>query len=318
MKEILEFEQLPPNIKAAITDPGFNLAIERFCDTHTVSEQVIRRFIETKITDVAFGSTSIESCVEEISAVLELEITGKQNDVVQLLVEMFDEEAMEEIFAYDVNGAASQQSAPLRVVAQETAPVIQRDPETVQDKLLFTLGKFNLHVDEKGIIAHEVERYLKGEVASKDLVPHLTALLDKPLSEINQIVALLNQEIFKPIQKQIAEEGTLDISGGDDLKDYLAPSKKGFSITKQVEEKRGDATSLGMLSFVPESLKDSRTHIDPTIVSDLMHQGGTPSGTSLLSQETVNKQVEESLQLTFTKNKPKQTYTIDPYREIPE
>lgn len=188
---------------------------------------------------------------------------------------------------------------------------IARDPQIVQTKLLQVLEHFNLHVDEKGIVAHEVERYLKGEVLSRDLVPHLTAMLDKPLSEVQVIITALNTEIFKPIQKQIAEEGTLDISYDDDatLQNILVPKKNGSIVPK----------TKPLISFLPKEARVSEEK-RADVLSDLRTQGGTPTGTSLLSQEvqkedwkTAPKAVQKEIDIMLPNTK---TYTVDPYREI--
>lgn len=189
---------------------------------------------------------------------------------------------------------------------------LSRDSQVVQTKLLQVLERFNLHVDEKGVVAHEVERYLKGEVLSRDLVPHLSAMLDKPLSDINSIVVALNAEIFKPLQKQIAEEGMLDISYDDDaqLQNFLVPKKKDSSAPSETKT---------MISFLPKGLGVSQEQKD-AILSDLRTHGGTPTGTSLLSQEiekvesdALTKTPEKEIDVMFKATK---TYTVDPYREI--
>ncbi len=188
---------------------------------------------------------------------------------------------------------------------------IARDPQIVQAKLLQVLEQFNLHIDEKGIVAHEVERYLKGEVLSRDLVPHLTAMLDKPLSEVQAIITALNTEIFKPIQKQIAEEGTLDISYDDDatLQNILVSKKNGSVVPK----------TKPLISFLPKEARVSEEK-RADVLSDLRTQGGTPTGTSLLSQEvqkedwkTAPKTAQKEIDIMLPNTK---TYTVDPYREI--
>ncbi len=194
---------------------------------------------------------------------------------------------------------------------KSTAPEITRDPQMVQTKLLQVLERFNLHVDEKGVVAHEVERYLKGEVLSRDLAPHLTAMLDKPFSEVQAIITALNTEIFKPIQKQIAEEGTVDISYDNDaaLQNILVSKKKG-NVPFETKP---------LISFLP---KESRVSEEKRadVLSDLRTQGGTPAGTSLLSQEVqkedwknVPKTAQKEIDVMLPGTK---TYTVDPYREI--
>ncbi len=206
------------------------------------------------------------------------------------------------------------------MAASHAGRELPRDPEVVQSKLLQVLAPFNLHVDESGIVAHEVERYLKGEILSRDLVPHLSAMLDKPLSEINTLVAALNEQIFKPIQKQLAEEGTLDISYDDDrsLQNFLVVSKnKPSEVTPEIPKKVDVRDVLQQISFIPkEVLKNVSKQQKDDIVSDLRAQGGTPSGASLLSQEIQKEQFVQP-------KKPQKDaeivgmpkYTIDPYRE---
>lgn len=197
---------------------------------------------------------------------------------------------------------SSQRSADAEVV---------HNSQMVQIKLLQILEQFNLHVDEKGIVAHEVERYLKGEVLSRDLVPHLTAMLDKPLSEVQAIITALNTEIFKPIQKQIAEEGTIDISYDNDaaLQNILISKNKGVVALK----------TKPLISFLPKEARVSEEK-RADVLSDLRAQGGTPTGTSLLSQEvqkedweTTPKTAQKEIDIMLPNTK---TYTVDPYREI--
>ncbi|MFZ2151602.1 MAG: hypothetical protein WAV09_00655 [Minisyncoccia bacterium] len=323
MKEIIGIEQLHPKIYETIIDPTFSVSIERFCDSHSVSDKTLRAFIETKITNVAFGSVSLGDCVFEISNVLELDLKDEGNDVFTLILDLYDEDTISEILQYEVN----QNSETTREIfniesAQKIAPTtpqknqeLERNPQAVQAKLLQVLTPFNLHVDEEGIVAHEVERYLRGEVLAKDLVPHLSALLDKPLSEINALIESLNESIFKPIQKQIAEEGTLDISYDDDasLQNILVVSKK-KGLAPSAEDTRKKIQSI---SFIPkEVLKNVSRQEKDAVAFDLRAQGGTPSGTSLLSQEILEEQLEKSIATPSKKeiaSIPK--YTIDPYRE---
>lgn len=319
MKEIVDFDLLPQKIQESLTDPLFEMAINIFLDTRSISEPAIRTFVKEKIIDVAFGSISIKECIIELSTVLGIEITSTKNDVLGLIVKIFDEETLDTIFSYEVN---REEQAPAIVVTEkkeQAQKTLDRDPERVQSSLLNVLQKFNLHIDEQGIIAHEVERYLKGEILSKDLGPHMSALLDKPLSEINEIITALNQEIFKPIQKQIAEDGVLDISNTDtDLDEYIIKPKKGFSQITNVENKlQTPKIQTASFSFIPEGLRvQKKPEVQEKIVSDLQTYGGTPLGTSLQSQEILDEQIEKKLGIVA--KKPSKTYTIDPYREIPE
>lgn len=329
MKTILNFEDLPPQLQETLTDPVFSVSISNFCNKHSVSDKALRTFIESKITDLAFGSLSIDSCISEISKVLEIEINDENNDIFTLILDLYNDENIAEILKYDVNQNSLETRSLFDIdqdrnyIPEKQTPTVElaRNPEVVQSKLLQTLESFNLHVDEKGIVAHEVERYLKGEILSRDLVPHLTAMLDKPLSEINAIVSALNTQIFKPIQKQIAEEGTLDISYDDDLglKNFLI-QKKGFGSSSPVTQK-GKKVDIKKISFLPkEVLKTISQQKKDELVIDLRSQGGTPSGASLLSQE-IQKEQKESF-ISKALQQPQETiskkYAIDPYREIPE
>lgn len=244
-----------------------------------------------------------------------LGLSDKQADIVadqfaQDILEYAEDELRSIYTTIQEKKVSSQRdSAPANQKNADTE--ITRDPQIVQTKLLQVLERFNLHVDEKGIVAHEVERYLKGEVLSRDLIPHLTAMLDKPLSEVQVIVTALNTEIFKPIQKQIAEEGTIDISYDDDaaLQNILVSKKKGATTPE----------TKPLISFLPKEARVSEEK-RADVLSDLRTQGGTPTGTSLLSQEVQKEdwetgpktaQKEIDVMLPGTK-----TYTVDPYREI--
>jgi len=328
MKEIEDVEQLQPKIYETVVDPAFSVSIGKFCDIHSVSDKSLRSFIETKVTDTAFGSISIGDCIYEISNVLELELKDEENDVFTLILDLYNDDTLSEILQYDVNqnsettrklfNIRSQQKTIL--VSTENKRELPRDPEVVQSKLLQVLAPFNLHVDESGIVAHEVERYLKGEILSRDLAPHLSAMLDKPLSEINTLVASLNEQIFKPIQRQIAEEGTLDISYDDDrsLQNFLVVSKNKTPEAAPTVSKKVDVRdTLGQISFLPkEVMKNVSQQQKDDVVSDLRAQGGTPSGASLLSQEVAKEQFthpKRSQKVVDIVGMPK--YTIDPYRE---
>ena len=253
------------------------------------------------------------SKIEVVCSFNEIEIEEFFNEFLDIL----DEEGLVEIEKYDSNN----ERPPVEQLLETTKGnslgnnELERNPQAVQAKLLQVLAPFNLHVDEEGIVAHEVERYLRGEVLAKDLVPHLSALLDKPLSEINALVESLNESIFKPIQKQIAEEGTLDISYDDDasLKNLLViPKRKGSAPSAEDIRKK-----IQGISFIPkEVLKNVSRQERDAVAFDLRAQGGTPSGTSLLSQEILEEQLEKSIATPSKKeiaSIPK--YTIDPYRE---
>jgi hypothetical protein len=244
-----------------------------------------------------------------------LNLSDKQADIIadqfaQDILEYAEDELKSIYTTVQERGGLSQRD-PAALDQKSSDTTIARDPAVVQTKLLQVLEQFNLHVDEKGIVAHEVERYLKGEVLSRDLVPHLTAMLDKPLSEVQAIITALNTEIFKPIQKQIAEEGTIDISYDNDaaLQNILV-SKKNGSIASKAKP---------LISFLP---KESRVSEEKRadVLSDLRTQGGTPTGTSLLSQEvqkedwkTTPKTAQKEIDVMLPNTK---TYTVDPYRDI--
>ncbi len=316
MKQIASFNELPEILKDFLADPTLESFIENFLKYHNVTTPGLNRIVLDTVRDCVYGRISIEEMLSKIEVVCsfnEIEIEEFFNEFLDIL----DEEGLVEIEKYDSNN----ERPPVEQLLETTKGnslgnnELERNPQAVQAKLLQVLAPFNLHVDEEGIVAHEVERYLRGEVLAKDLVPHLSALLDKPLSEINALVESLNESIFKPIQKQIAEEGTLDISYDDDasLKNLLViPKRKGSAPSAEDIRKK-----IQGISFIPkEVLKNVSRQERDAVAFDLRAQGGTPSGTSLLSQEILEEQLEKSIATPSKKeiaSIPK--YTIDPYRE---
>jgi len=316
-------ENLPQPLQDFLTDPRSSVFVVNFLKLRKKDTRERITKVTNLINQCIYGEISTEDMMVEIETFCDLNETDSSK-FFQEFLEILNEEGLDELDKYPINKEGFQmkeifEKAPVVVVEQQKT--IARNPEVVQSKLLQALDSFNLHIDEKGIVAHEVERYLKGEVLSRDLVPHLSAMLDKPLSEIKAIIDSLNTEIFKPIQKQIAEEGTIDISYDDDrvLQNFLV-QKKGVVFTSPTIQ-NGKKNDVKKISFLPkEILKTISQQKKDAIVLDLQSQGGTPSGTSLLSQEiqkeqekkpliTVSKQTEEALA---------KKYTLDPYREIPE
>lgn len=320
---MITFEKLRQPLQDFLTDPRSSVFVVNFLKLRKKDTQDKIAKVSSLINQCIYGEISTEEMMLEIGTFCDLNETESSRFFLEFL-EILGEEGLEELDKYPVNQEGGQmidvleQIPPSTNYQQNTLP---RNPEVVQSKLLQALDSFNLHVDEKGIVAYEVERYLKGEVLSRDLAPHLTAMLDKPLSEINAIISALNTQIFKPIQKQIAEEGTIDISYDEDptLKNFLV-QKKGFGSTTSVtqNEKKVD---IKKISFLPkEVLKTISQQKKDELATELRAQGGTPNGTSLLSQEIQKEQKEIPVG-----NIPKQTqetvskkYTIDPYREMPE
>lgn len=320
---MITFEKLRQPLQDFLTDPRSSVFVVNFLKLRKKDTQDKIAKVSSLINQCIYGEISTEEMMLEIGTFCDLNETESSRFFLEFL-EILGEEGLEELDKYPVNQEGGQmidvleQIPPSTNYQQNTLP---RNPEVVQSKLLQTLESFNLHVDEKGIVAHEVERYLKGEILSRDLVPHLTAMLDKPLSEINAIVSALNTQIFKPIQKQIAEEGTLDISYDDDLelKNFLI-QKKGFGSSSPVTQ-REKKVDIKKISFLPkEVLKTISQQKKDELVIDLRSQGGTPSGASLLSQE-IQKEQKESF-ISKAPQQPQETiskkYAIDPYREIPE
>lgn len=320
---MITFEKLRQPLQDFLTDPRSNVFVVNFLKLRKkdTSDKIAK--VSDLINQCIYGEISTEEMMAEIETFCNLNEVESSRFFLEFL-EILGEEGLEELDKYPVNQEDGQmidvlEQPPITINHQQNT--IPRNPEVVQSKLLQTLESFNLHVDEKGIVAHEVERYLKGEILSRDLVPHLTAMLDKPLSEINAIVSALNTQIFKPIQKQIAEEGTIDISYDDDLelKNFLI-QKKGFGSSSPVTQKE-KKVDIKKISFLPkEVLKTISQQKKDELAIDLRSQGGTPSGASLLSQE-IQKEQKESF-ISKAPQQPQETiskkYAIDPYREIPE
>lgn len=317
---MIQFTNLAQPLQDFLADPRSSVFVVDFLKRRRKDSTEKINKVSSLIFLCIYGDMSIDDMLLEVETFCELNEVDSSH-FFQEFLEILGEEGLDEIEKYPINRGYKPitdvfEHNPTPSTPQRTQ-TLERNPEVVQSKLLQALDSFNLHVDEKGIIAHEVERYLKGEVFSKDLVPHLTALLDKPLSEIKTIIESLNEIIFKPIQKQIAEEGTIDISYGDDtsLHNFLI-QKKGTSTNSSQDE-----TFLkkeAAISFIPKSLQKTtveQTKIDE-IASDLRAQGGTPSGTSLLSQEM---STSKNYAKPESSVKPaQQKYSVDPYREIPE
>lgn len=320
---MITFEKLRQPLQDFLTDPRSNVFVVNFLKLRKKDTPDKIAKVSDLINQCIYGEISTEEMMTEIGTFCNLNETESSRFFLEFL-EILGEEGLEELDKYPVNQEGGQmidmlEQSPIKTNNQQN--ILPRNPEVVQSKLLQALDSFNLHVDEKGIVAYEVERYLKGEILSRDLVPHLTAMLDKPLSEINAIVSALNTQIFKPIQKQIAEEGTLDISYDDDveLKNFLI-QKKGFGSASPVTQKE-KKIDIKKISFLPkEVLKTISQQKKDELVIDLRSQGGTPSGTSLLSEEVQKEQKEIPVRKVSqqTQDTISKKYTIDPYREIPE
>lgn len=316
-------ENLPQPLQDFFTDPRSSVFVVNFLKLRKKDTQERITKVTNLINQCIYGEISTEDMMVEIETFCDLN-EADSSKFFQEFLEILSEEGLDELDKYPINKEGFQIQDALKeapTVVVEQLKTIARNPEIVQSKLLQALESFNLHIDEKGIVAHEVERYLNGEILSRDLVPHLSAMLDKPLSEINAIVNSLNTEIFKPIQKQIAEEGTLDISYDDDrtLQNFLV-QKKGFGSTSPTTQ-NGKKVDVKKISFLPkEILKTISQQKKDDLAVDLRTQGGAPNGTSLLSQEIQKEQekkpllsVSKQAQETITKK-----YTLDPYREMPE
>lgn len=328
MKAVFEIEELPKSIYESITDPDYSLGIKKFLDELLLTDETLRDYFETKMNAVAFGELSIRDFVAEFSNLLGVDPSNDFNPLISLIFEVFTEEAYQSLLEFDVNktkdGAdplfSTRTNSPQKELRLSEVEVeLERNPQIVQSKLLEALDSFDLLINEKGIVANEVEKYLRGETLARDLAPHLTAMLDRPVSYVTKIVESLDEKIFKPIQKQIAEQGTLDIS---DAYDY---SVEGVTIKNtekvNVSSKNIDAITdkvVQEVSFLPKNLPQALSQQKKdTILSDLLTQGGTPSGTSLLSQDVSREQLEKSMATNETP-KIEKKYTIDPYREILE
>ena len=310
---MITFEKLRQPLQDFLTDPRSSVFVVNFLKLRKkdTSDKIAK--VSNLINQCIYGEISTEEMMTDIGTFCNLNDAESSRFFLEFL-EILGEDGLEELDKYPVNQEGGQMIDVLEkppVTTNYQQNTLPRNPEVVQSKLLQALDSFNLHVDEKGIVAHEVERYLKGEVLSRDLVPHLTAMLDKPLSEVQAIITALNTEIFKPIQKQIAEEGTLDISYDDDatLQNILVPKKNGSIVPK----------TKPLISFLPKEARVSEEK-RADVLSDLRAQGGTPAGTSLLSQEvqkedrkTAPKAAQKEIDIMLPNTK---TYTVDPYREI--
>lgn len=322
MKAVFELEDLPRPIYESIIDPNYSLGIKKFIADTSVTDDGFKDYFEAKVDAVAFGELSIRDFVAEFSTLLGVEPTSDFNPLISLIFEIFTEEAYQALLEFDVNKTKdggdpifSKTNEPFQKEITVKELGLERDPEIVQSKLLEALNSFDLLINEKGIIASEVEKYLRGETLAKDLAPHLAAMLDRPMSYITKIVDSLNKTIFDPIKKQIAEEGVLDIS---DANDYLV---EGASIKSQpyvahktIDDVAEDAE--GNMSFIPKTVSYALSQQKREDVnSHLLSPGGTPSGTSLLSDDVSKEQIEKAAIAQPVSSTPEKKYVVDPYRE---
>lgn len=322
---ITSFEDLPETLQDFVSKPHLGIFVAEFLKSRNKNTPGLEAQVMHYIEDCTYGTISMEEMLSQIKTLCffsEFDIDTFFQD----LLEILGEEGLEELEKYEFNseGLPVDKALERPVIKSETSQPkesLPRDPRIVQSKLLQTLDSFNLHVDEKGIVAHEVERYLKGEILSRDLVPHLTAMLDKPLSEIKAIVNALNIDIFKPIQRQIAEEGTIDISYDNDasLQNFLVTKKGASDAIKDLAQRT--KKDLTKISFLPKQLpKEVSQQEKDILLSELRTQGGTPNGTSLFSQETPKESFflqkdSTSKTIDIMPKTKSQSYTIDPYRE---
>jgi|GEM_PF-2920837 len=322
------FQELPNALKDFLTNPQSNLFVSDFLTIRNKNSPELSQKVSEYIDSCIYGYVSIDEMLTKIKLLTFIKDSDAEDFFAEFL-EILGEEGLDELEKYSFNI----ESLPTEIsvvpnLSSTTVPKpvkeIERNPEIVQTKLLQVLETFNLHVDEKGIVAHEVERYLKGDVSSKDLVPHLTAMLDKPLSEVSAIVTALNFEIFKPIQKQIAEEGTLDISYDDDtsLQNFLVQKKSNITRSSIATTTNTQKENFKKISFLPKNIsREVSQQEKDAVVSNLRAQGGTPSGASLFSQEkqkntfTFTPPSLQSKDIDIMPKVKKEIYTIDPYRE---
>lgn len=324
----ISFENLPEVLQNYLTDPRSSVFVSDFLKSKNKNTAGLLQESLDYISECIYGNISINEMLTKIK-LLTLVNDSDAEDFFAEFLEILGEEGLDELekYSFNIESLPTEISlVPNSSSATVPKPVkeIERNPEIVQTKLLQVLETFNLHVDEKGIVAHEVERYLKGDVSSKDLVPHLTAMLDKPLSEVSAIVTALNFEIFKPIQKQIAEEGTLDISYDDDisLQNFLVQKKSNIIRSSIAATTNTQKENFKKISFLPKNIsREVSQQEKDAVVSNLRAQGGTPSGTSLFSQEkqkntfTFTSPSLQSKDIDIMPKIKKETYTIDPYRE---
>lgn len=323
MKAVFDLEELPRPIYESIIDPDYSLGINKFLTETSIDDDGFRESFEKRVDAVAFGELSIRDFVAEFSVLLGVNPSSDFNPLISLIFEIFSEEAYQALLQFDVNksenGDQNIFSVESYVKDKNTADLkseLERDPELVQAKLLEALNSFDLLINEKGIIASEVEKYLKGETLAKDLAPHLAAMLDRPMSYITKIVDSLNKTIFDRIKKQIAEEGVLDISAASDylVENSSIKTNQSYAAHKTVDDVAEEAEEN--MTFIPKTVSYALSQQKREDVnSHLLSPGGTPSGTSLLSDDVSKEQLEKASVANIPTSTPEKKYVVDPYRE---
>lgn len=323
MKAVFDLEELPRPIYESIIDPDYSLGINKFLTETSIDDDGFRESFEKRVDAVAFGELSIRDFVAEFSVLLGVNPSSDFNPLISLIFEIFSEEAYQALLQFDVNKSENGDQNIFSVEsyvkdknAADLKSELERDPDLVQAKLLEALNSFDLLINEKGIIASEVEKYLKGETLAKDLAPHLAAMLDRPMSYITKIVDSLNKTIFDPIKKQIAEEGVLDISAASDylVENSSIKTNQSYAVHKTVDDVAEEAEET--MTFIPKTVSYALSQQKREDVnSHLLSPGGTPSGTSLLSDDVSKEQLEKASVANIPAQAPEKKYVIDPYRE---
>ncbi len=304
----------PKIVQEILLVPNLSTSLALFCKNNKIPSNVTSLITEY-IEDFLCGTLSIADCSQKLK--LECSIDDETLEKIMTIVgEVAGIEVMNIVLGYPQNKDFAPQGIEVAIHEQQVSPsaqlsipqVIRPDNRSIRDRLFDALAPFTLHVDEQAVIAKEVERYVKGETRAIDVGAHIAAMIDKPVSMVSKIIESLNTHIFIPLKKQIVEEKAHDLHNSDE------------ALTAALLGKPAKKSSTP-LSFVPPDLLHTiEQKRKEEIFSDLRSVGGTPSGTSLLSQE-INKEQKVS-ENSDTKDQtsiqimPKKGYVVDPYREI--
>lgn len=306
------FDELNPKIQTLLSGQEIPVYIEEFLRTRGITDTAVFTHLSTVLDKICFEDISLGDGIYNVGTILS-EKNPDLDAASEFILTILSDDILPIIEAYSLNQKNIISREDLKEVLTFAAhPYVPKkineiaqkiDNRPVSERLFDALEPFKLHIDAQAIVAKEVERYMKGETTAKDVGAYIAAHLDMPFSEVGKIIESLNTHIFVPLKKTIAEEKVLELHDSDD---ELTRMLLGRQPQKEVH-----------LTFVPESLKytilkDKKN----TIISDLQNTGGTPSGTSLLSQNVlVEQSTQEQKIYSPEKNKIK-TYTIDPYKEI--
>ncbi len=121
-----------------------------------------------------------------------------------------------------------------REVYSKLPPEVQEaiSSEKTEDALYNISNKYNLHIDQAGVVSKTALLLMLGILKPQDFVNKLSEGLKMPVDKVRPIAMEVNEQIFKPVRESLKKIHQLNEGGGGSIMENSIDSASSAPITK--------------------------------------------------------------------------------------